>query len=250
MIEVKKINVTFKDHKLFNDFTYYFPNRGLIAICGPSGCGKTTLLNVISGLLKPDSGSVIHQNVNLYSLLDSKLSMYRLLNFGFVFQDFKLFETETVFNNVSLPLESITFTSKSIRDRKINDLLSLVSLKNKKKQNINLLSGGEKQRVAIARSLVNDPQVIFADEPTGALDEKNARQVMNILKTISSQSLVIIVSHDVSLMKEYANKIIHMVDGKIINEEIISEVGEKENLPIMLMKKKLKKPAIPIFQLC
>ena len=246
MIEIKNIKKRFNNQLLFDDFTYYFPNRGMIAICGPSGCGKTTLLNMISGLLKPDSGSIFHSTVNITNLNDDQISLYRLKNFGFVFQDFKLFETETVFNNITLPLDCLSHTSKKIKERKIKDLLALVSLKDKENQSINLLSGGEKQRVAIARSLINDPDVIFADEPTGALDEKNAKQVMDILKVVATKSLVIIVSHDENLVREYANKVIHMLDGKIIKEENIKEVGEKQNLPILLKKKKLKKTSVPL----
>lgn len=245
MIIIKNIDKSFDKNKLFNNLSMSFPERGLIALCGPSGCGKTTLLNILSGLIKVDKGNIFHDTIDITSLDDDKLSIYRLKNYGFIFQDFKLFETETVFNNIALPLDSLTRTSNRIKKRKIEDLLSLVHLEKKINQNVNLLSGGEKQRAAIARALINSPNVIFADEPTGSLDEKNADEVMNILKVVSSYSLVIMVSHDLDLVRKYANKIIHMEDGTIKEIEAIDEVKEKENLPIIKERKKLKRVAIP-----
>ena len=246
MIFVKNIYKSFGKEDLFKDLSITFPERGLIALCGPSGCGKTTLLNIISGLITPDKGSIFHDTVDISSLCDEQLSIYRLKHFGFIFQDFKLFESETVFNNIALPLDSLTYTSPKIKQRKINDLLNLVHIDSKINQNVNLLSGGEKQRVCIARSLVNNPTVIFADEPTGSLDEKNAKEVMEILKIVSTYALIVMVSHDIELTKKYANKIIYMEDGNIKDIEEISEVKEKEYLPILKEKKRLKKVCIPL----
>ncbi|MBR0294798.1 MAG: ATP-binding cassette domain-containing protein [Bacilli bacterium] len=246
MIKISNIKKQYGKQTIFNDLSYEFPPKGMIAICGPSGCGKSTLLNILSGLLPPDSGKVIHEKTDLYSLNDDKLSIYRLRHFGFVFQDFKLFETETVFHNITLPLDSLSKVSKRTKERKVSDLLSLVHLTDKIHQNVNLLSGGEKQRVAIARAIVNNPNIIFADEPTGALDEKNANEVMEILRKLSTHILVIVVSHDVPLVKEYAHQIIYMLDGKITDIETIKEVETKENLPIVLERRNIKKVSIPI----
>ena len=117
MIEIKNISKRFKNQIVFDDFSYSFPEKGLIALVGDSGCGKTTLLNMISGLVQPDSGEVFHNGVVLTKLNDNDLSSYRLTNFGFIFQDFKLFETETVYNNIALPLDSLTNTPKRIKER-------------------------------------------------------------------------------------------------------------------------------------
>ena len=119
MIKISNIKKQYGKQTIFNDLSYEFPPKGMIAICGPSGCGKSTLLNILSGLLPPDSGKVIHEKTDLYSLNDDKLSIYRLRHFGFVFQDFKLFETETVFHNITLPLDSLSKVSKRTKERKV-----------------------------------------------------------------------------------------------------------------------------------
>lgn len=245
MINCKHLTKQFDNKIIIHDFSFDFPKRGLIALVGPSGCGKSTLLNIISGLLKPEGGEVLHNQNDLYSLSDSKLSFYRLKHFGFVFQDFKLFESESIINNVSLPLESLTNISKKEKIRRCEDLLYLTGINEIKNQKISKLSGGEKQRVAICRALINNPDVIFADEPTGSLDENNAHQVMEILRKVSTNSLVIVVSHDLSLMKEFANQIIYLEDGKIVDVENLKETGDKEYLPIKQGKQRLKKISIP-----
>ena len=246
MIKLTNVTKRFQNRTALDSINYQFPRYGLCVIYGASGSGKTTLLNCISGLI-PFEGSVEidHQNIELLS--DNELSNLRLTSYGFVFQDFKLFENETVLANLLFPLETLNQLSVSIKNRKCHDLLSLVGLENKEKQIVNKLSGGEKQRVAIARALVNDPKVVLADEPTGALDERNGEEIMNILKIVSKKSLVIVVSHDQDLTKKYADQIIEMENGQIKAIHLQNQNKEKQkHLPILkngISNKKIRIPS-------
>ena len=246
MIKLTNVTKQFQNRTALDNINYQFPRYGLCVIYGASGSGKTTLLNCISGLI-PFEGSVEidHQNIELLS--DNELSNLRLTSYGFVFQDFKLFENETVLANLLFPLETLNQLSVSIKNRKCHDLLSLVGLENKEKQIVNKLSGGEKQRVAIARALVNDPKVVLADEPTGALDERNGEEIMNILKIVSKKSLVIVVSHDQDLTKKYADQIIEMENGQIKAIHLQNQnKGKQKHLPIVkngISNKKIRIPS-------
>ena len=179
MIKITNLRKAFQNHLVLKNINFEFPRNGLYIIFGESGSGKTTLLNCISGLISFE-GSIEIEHQTIETLNDEELSNLRLSSYGFVFQDFKLFENETVIANLLFPLETLNHLSSNIKNRKCQDLLSLVGLENKEKQIVNKLSGGEKQRVAIARALVNDPKVLLADEPTGSLDEKNGVEIMNI----------------------------------------------------------------------
>ena len=245
MIKLTNVRKTYQNRVALSNITFEFPRTGLYIIYGASGSGKTTLLNCLSGLISFE-GSIEIDHQNIESLSDNELSNLRLTSYGFVFQDFKLFENETVLANLLFPLETLNHLSNNIKYRKCLDLLALVGLEKKEKQIVNKLSGGEKQRVAIARALINDPKVLLADEPTGALDEKNGEDIMNILKAISKTSLVIVVSHDRELTRKYADSIIEMDEGKII--DIVSQTNEEEeehHLPIVKNKISNKKMRIP-----
>ena len=244
MIKVASLVKRFKEREVLKSLNYSFPKTGLCIIYGQSGCGKTTFLNCLSGLL-PFEGNISLGHINLENLSDNELSRLRLTSYGFVFQDFKLFENETVLANLLFPLETIYSLSKEKKQRKCQDLLGLVGLLDKEKQIVNKLSGGEKQRVAIARALINDPLVLLADEPTGALDEKNSIDIMNILKIISKRSLVIMVSHDQELTKRYADQIIEMDDGKIVNTSSFINEDSIEHLPVIKNGSTNKKAKIP-----
>ena len=232
MIKVNNLVKKFKERMVLKCLNYEFPKTGLCIIYGASGSGKTTFLNCLAGLL-PFQGSISLGHHNLELLSDDELSSLRLTEYGFIFQDFKLFENETVSANLLFPLETIYSLSKDKKQRKCQDLLSLVGLIDKEKQLVNKLSGGEKQRVAIARALINDPSVLLADEPTGALDEKNSVDIMNILKTVSKRSLVIMVSHDQELTKRYADRIIEMEDGQIVATQTQKNEDSTDHLPII-----------------
>ena len=248
MIKITNVRKRFNNtRQVLDNINYQFPRNGLCIIYGPSGSGKTTLLNCISGLIDFE-GSIEIDHQNIETLNDNELSNLRLTSYGFVFQDFKLFENETVIANLLFPLETLNQLSASIKERKCHDLLSLVGLENKEKQVVSKLSGGEKQRVAIARALVNDPKVLLADEPTGSLDEKNGREIMDILKIISKKSLVILVSHDQELTRKYADQIIEMADGKIVNIHLQNNENKKEkHLPVLkngVSNKRIRIPSL------
>ncbi len=244
MIKIVHLIKRYKERLVLKNISHQFPKKGLCIIYGPSGCGKTTLLNCIAGLL-PFEGSIELDHKRLESMSDNELSDMRLKSYGFVFQDFKLFENETVLANLLFPLETIHHLSKEKKMRKCEDLLSLVGLSGYEKQNVNKLSGGEKQRVAIARALINDPKVLLADEPTGALDEKNSVEIMNIIKIIARKSLVIMVSHDQDLTRRYADQIIKMDEGEIISIDCPNVDEEEKNLPVVKNGETNKKAHIP-----
>lgn len=214
MIKLSNVTKIYDNRPVLKTINYQFPEKGLVVIYGPSGSGKTTLLNCIAGITD-FQGSIEVNRQHIESMNDSSLSKLRLSTYGFIFQDFKLFETETVIANLLFPLETLYSLSKNKKVRKCQDALALVGLQNKEKQIVNKLSGGEKQRVAIARALINDPTVLLADEPTGALDEQNGIEVMNIIRKISKRALVIVVSHDRDITKKYADQIIEMDNGEI-----------------------------------
>ena len=244
MIKITNLRKAFQNRLVLKNINFEFPRNGLYIIFGESGSGKTTLLNCISGLISFE-GSIEIEHQTIETLNDEELSNLRLSSYGFVFQDFKLFENETVIANLLFPLETLNHLSSNVKNRKCQDLLSLVGLENKEKQIVNKLSGGEKQRVAIARALVNDPKVLLADEPTGSLDEKNGVEIMNILKIISKNSLVIVVSHDQELTKKYADCIIEMEQGEIFKVTHQEQVDPQRHLPVLKNNVTNKKAKIP-----
>ncbi len=194
-----------------------FRQSEFVSILGPSGCGKTTLLNIIGGLDRYTSGDLIINDKSTKQFKDGDWDTYRNHSIGFVFQSYNLISHLSIVGNVELALSISGVTRKERRKRALNALKE-VGLKDQANKKPNQLSGGQMQRVAIARALVNDPDIILADEPTGALDSKTSVQVMNILKKISSNKLIIMVTHNSSLAEEYSNRIISMLDGKITSD--------------------------------
>ena len=243
MITFNNVSKSFNGTKVLNNINIHLPRKGLVIIQGPSGCGKTTMLNLLSGLLDFE-GDIEVNGHHLSSMKQKDLDNFRLNNYGFIFQDFKLFENESAINNVMFPLEVVSGSSREVKIRKCQSLLAMVGLKHMAKQKVNKMSGGEKQRVAIARALVNSPRIILADEPTGALDTKNGIEVMNILQTISLSSLVIVVTHDDELANQYGDRIIKMKDGSIC-EDINCEIEKQDKTaPISKNRVSMKKPYI------
>ena len=184
-------------------------------------------------MLFRSEGSINVDSTSIDVLSEKQMSDFRLRNYGFVFQDYKLFENETVNENILFPLKSISNMSKEKLNRKCDDLMEVVGISSLNNQFVKNLSGGEKQRVCIARALVNDPKIILADEPTGALDSQNGQNIMQILSEISKKSLVIIVSHDKDLCDKYADQIITLKDGKVENIIDNNKKDRKDYLPIM-----------------
>ena len=191
-----------------------FRKSEFVSILGPSGCGKTTLLNIVGGLDKYTDGDLVINGKSTKDFDDRDWDTYRNHTVGFVFQSYNLIPHQTVLENVELAL-TLSGVSKKERKERAAKALEQVGLKDQIKKRPNQLSGGQMQRVAIARALVNDPDIILADEPTGALDTETSVQIMNILKNISNDKLIIMVTHNPELAESYSNRIIRLVDGEV-----------------------------------
>ena len=224
-----------KDRVVLDHVSIAFPNHGLVAILGKSGSGKSTLLNMISLLDEPSNGCVYFKNKNINKIDLKDKEIYRNKNIGIVFQHYHLLENETVVFNVMLPL-LIRGEKRKNAEFAAKNLLKTIDFKeNLYNTKCKDLSGGEKERVAILRSLINNPEIILADEPTGALDSKNSNIVMELLKEISKERLVIVVSHNEELVHKFADSIIQIKDGKIEEQKQI------ENNTKPIAKNKTKK---------
>ena len=212
----------FKSNKIhvINNTSLTFDNNGLVAILGDSGSGKSTLLNVIGGLDKVRKGNIYINGEKITKRTQGRVDKIRNLNIGYIFQDYKLIENMSVYDNVSIALKLIGIKDKKEIDKRVNYCLEKVGMLRYKKRPCNMLSGGERQRVGIARAIVKNPNIIIADEPTGNLDSKNSIEIMNIIKSISKDKLVILVSHEKQLVKFYASRIIKIEDGKIVEDYI------------------------------
>lgn len=192
-----------------------------VAIMGPSGSGKSTLMHILSFLDRPSSGDFRFKGKDTTDFDDEKLAHLRNSEVGFVFQQFNLLPRTSVFDNVKLPLTYTKKVADKEKARLVDDAIESVGLEHRKGNLSNQLSGGEKQRVAIARALVNDPDVIFADEPTGNLDSKSGAQVMEILDDLSDKGkTIILVTHE-QYTAEYAERIIKLKDGEIVEDSVV-----------------------------
>lgn len=190
-----------------------FRKNEFVSILGPSGCGKTTMLNIIGGLDRYTSGDLIINGVSTKEYKSSDWDTYRNNSIGFVFQSYNLIPHQTVLSNVELAL-TLSGVSKAERHKRAKQVLKKVGLKGQENKKPNQLSGGQMQRVAIARALVNDPEIILADEPTGALDTETSVQVLDLLKEVARDRLVIMVTHNPELAKKYSTRIINLLDGE------------------------------------
>ncbi len=207
---------TNKQHVL-KGISINFRNNEFVSILGQSGSGKTTLLNIIGGLDHYDSGNLIIEGVSTKTYKDKDWDSYRNHRVGFIFQSYNLISHQTILANVELAL-TLSGISKKERRKKAIEALTKVGLKEHIDKKPNQLSGGQMQRVSIARALVNDPEIILADEPTGALDSHTSIQIMNILKEIAEDRLVIMVTHNPELAHEYSTRIVELKDGKILDD--------------------------------
>lgn len=210
----------FKKNKIhvINNTSLEFGSQGLVALLGPSGSGKTTLLNVIGGLDKVCRGNIYINGQKITKKFQGCIDKVRNLNIGYIFQDYKLIDDMSVYDNVALVLKMIGIKDKKEIEKRVTYVLEKTGMLRYKRRPCNMLSGGERQRVGIARAIVKNPSIIIADEPTGNLDSKNSVEIMNIIKAISKEKLVILVTHEVNLAKFYASRIIELEDGKIIND--------------------------------
>ena len=190
-----------------------------IAIMGPSGSGKSTLINCLAAIVTPTMGDIFIDGQNIAHLSDDELAEIRLRKIGLVFQTFQLFELLTALENVEMPMTFLKMPKKKREERAL-ELLRMVGLEARAKHIPSELSGGEQQRIAVARALANNPPILFLDEPTGDLDSKNGQMVMELLKSIHEKGeTLVMVTHDPE-MATYADRVINMLDGKVLNEEI------------------------------
>lgn len=234
MLQIKNVHKQYKTgnlvQKALDDVSLNLRDNEFVAILGPSGSGKTTLLNIIGGLDRYDSGDLIINGVSTKAYKDRDWDSYRNHTIGFVFQSYNLIPHQTILANVELAL-TISGVSRSKRRQKAINALKQVGLANQIHKKPNQLSGGQMQRVAIARALVNDPDIVLADEPTGALDSDTSVQVMDLLKEVAKDRLVVMVTHNPELAMKYATRIVNLRDGKILsdtNPYIIKDENQKK----------------------
>lgn len=232
------------------DVSIRFRKSEFVSILGPSGCGKTTLLNIIGGLDRYTEGDLVIGGVSTKKYRESDWDNYRNHSIGFVFQSYNLIPHQTVLSNVELAL-TLSGVSKAERRKRAAAVLEKVGLGDQLRKKPNQMSGGQMQRVAIARALVNDPEILLADEPTGALDSETSVQIMELLKEISKDRLIIMVTHNPDLAKQYSTRIVNLLDGKVVgdsrpcDEKEIEE--ENKQTQASGTGKKSKKPSMSLF---
>ncbi len=219
-----------------------FRKNEFVSILGPSGCGKTTMLNIIGGLDHYTKGDLMINGKSTATFKDRDWDVYRNHRIGFIFQSYNLIPHQTILGNVELAL-TIAGADKETRIKKAKQALDRVGLKGQYNKRPNQLSGGQCQRVAIARALVNDPEILLADEPTGALDSETSVQIMNLIKEISGERLVIMVTHNPELAKEYSTRIVRLLDGEIIEDtrpySLDDEMKESREEPAAITAEKV-----------
>ncbi len=203
-----------------NDTSLNLEGQGLIALLGPSGCGKTTLLNAIGGLDKVNQGNIYINGQRISRRMSGKVDQIRTLNVGYIFQNYNLVDGMTVFDNVAIALRMIGMKDKEEIRQRVNYVLEKVGMYRYRNRYADMLSGGERQRVGIARAIVKNPAIVIADEPTGNLDSRNTLEVMNIIKSVAEERLVILVTHEEKLADFYANRIIRIRDGRVVSDEM------------------------------
>lgn len=233
---VKKYNVAGQDVDALKGINLSFRENEFVSILGPSGCGKTTTLNIIGGLDQYTSGDLFIAGKSTKEFNDKAWDVYRNHRVGFIFQSYNLIPHQTILGNVELAL-TIAGISKEERVKRAKEAIDRVGLKGQYNKKPNQLSGGQCQRVAIARALVNEPEILLADEPTGALDTVTSVQIMELIKEISKEKLVIMVTHNPELAQKYSSRIVNLLDGQVISdsnpfseEEEIKECEERTNL--------------------
>ncbi len=246
MLETRELCKTYRPKKgqpvmAVDHVSLRFPEKGMVFLLGKSGSGKSTMLNLLGGLDQYDGGEIIIKGISSKDFTQQRFDSYRNTYVGFIFQEYNVLEEFTVGANIALALE---LQGKTATDAEINAILQEVDLAGYGNRKPNELSGGQKQRVAIARALVKNPEIIMADEPTGALDSNTGRQVLDTLKRLSADKLVIIVSHDREYAEQYADRIIELADGKVIRDvEAAEEVREEAAKQLVFRSNTIEIPA-------
>ncbi len=252
MLQLKNITKDYKvgDEKVhaLKGVSIDFRESEFVSILGQSGCGKTTLLNIIGGLDRYTEGDLIIGGKSTKEFKNADWDTYRNHSIGFVFQSYNLIPHQTVLSNVELAL-TLSGVSKTERRQRAKDALVKVGLGDQLKKKPNQMSGGQMQRVAIARALVNEPDILLADEPTGALDSETSVQIMELLKEISKDKLIIMVTHNPELAEKYSNRIIRLLDGRVVDDtnpydrNVVEPIEKKK----AGKEKKIKKPSMSYF---
>lgn len=216
MIELRNICKSYGSLAVLSDVSLTIGNNKIITIVGPSGAGKTTLLQIAGSLDRPDSGKVIYDGTDLSGLNDRRLSEFRNRNIGFIFQFHQLLPEFTAVENAAMPALIAGLPRRKAFD-KASELLDMLGLGERLRHKPSEMSGGERQRTAVARALINDPRVVFADEPTGSLDSRNRDEIRSLMADLRQRlgQTFVIVTHDPSV-SEIADRIIHMADGRIL----------------------------------
>lgn len=216
LLEARNLGMKFDGEKyLFRHVNFAFPDKGMFALLGPSGSGKSTFMHLLSGLLPPSEGKVFFCGKDINKMTLKEKSFFHGKMVSFLFQHYELLDGHSAVENVVLPLR-MAGSRKKEADQNANELLAKLGLGDKRKIDVSLLSGGERQRVGLARALVSNPKILFCDEPTGALDSESASRTMEILKEESQKRLVLLVSHNVALVKAYADAVISVTGEEII----------------------------------
>ncbi|MBR0380429.1 MAG: ABC transporter ATP-binding protein/permease [Mogibacterium sp.] len=221
MIKLDRVNKYFYKGKanqihVIDNTSMTLPDKGIVCLLGPSGCGKTTLLNCIGGLDKVNSGKIWIDNQLITRFSSNKIDTIRNARIGYIFQNFNLLDDKTVFENVAIALRMVGIKDKTVINNRVRYCLEKVGIDQYRNKLAGSLSGGQRQRVAIARAIVKNPRIIIADEPTGNLDSANTLEIMNIIKTISKERLVILVTHERNIAEFYSDHVAEMKDGRIV----------------------------------
>ena len=222
-IEVKNVSQIYsvgnEPVNALTNISFAIEKGEFIAVTGPSGCGKSTLLHMIGGLSKPSSGQILNCGVSLYEKRNSEISLFRRREVGIVYQFYNLVPELTARENLLLPA---LMDGKSVDQREVKKILPILGMENKANFYPGQLSGGQQQKIAIGRALINHPKLLLADEPTGNLDSAKRDELLQLLRYMNEQEemTILVVTHD-SVVAQKANRVLHMMDGKIVNDEVI-----------------------------
>ena len=218
MIKLESVSKQYGDQTVLDCINFSAEEDEFVSIIGKSGVGQTTLLSILDGMVKPDSGKIIFHNQDITGYNEEQFANFRLMNIGIVFQDFKIIPSLSVYDNVYLALHPRRDLSKQEKDKHIKNIVSQVGMSHKISQRVNDLSGGEKQRVAIARSLVGNPKLVLADEPTGNLDTKTSTGIMELFQKLNKElkTTFVIITHDKDIAAETRKKY-ELTDKGLIN---------------------------------
>lgn len=245
LVDVVKVYDSRKPQRVLDGINLQLVPGELTAMMGPSGSGKSTLLNLVAGLDRPTSGSVVVDGVDLATLGEAGLALYRRQKLGFIFQFFNLLHHLTVLENVMTPAELAGKRTAAAKAR-AQELLEQLGIPDKADEYPGRLSGGQQQAVAIARALVNEPILILADEPTGAVDSKSGEHMMNLLVDLNRQGqTILLVTHDPKLAARYARRVISLLDGRVVDDAVLQSSTAQFGDVVRMQREEPREQALP-----